>query len=240
MFCDEPIIRVYLGRDEYETRDGANAFLDGYHDLAYHVTEGYRIVLETENWAITLDVSGVFKEPKSSFGERPGEWLQDGVELMYPDDTPYVHFESTLFVGERLSDVTKENAHFLCVFDHFSFKVIPYELGTMDQSFHNKDHWSYNHVLGCDRHLSRKCECGGDGEILLDFVADYVVRCKNCKKSTWANMELQSAINDWNNGELQVPQQKILVLGLPCGRSRKERRSNCGVCEGSTEGRRNG
>ena len=49
MFCDEPIIRVYLGQDEYDSIDGADAFLDCYHDLAYHVTEGYRIVLETEN-----------------------------------------------------------------------------------------------------------------------------------------------------------------------------------------------
>ena len=44
MFCDEPIIRVYLGQDEYDSIDGADAFLDCYHDLAYHVTEGYRIV----------------------------------------------------------------------------------------------------------------------------------------------------------------------------------------------------
>ena len=48
-----------------------------------------------------------------------------------------------------------------------------------------------------------KCpHCGADGEILLDFVSDYIVRCKKCKKSTWAAMNLIEAIEDWNNGEL--------------------------------------
>lgn len=213
MFCDEPIVRVYLGQDEYESIDSADAFLDCYHDLAYHVTEGYRIVLETENWAITLDAHGVSKEPKADLCERPGEWLRDGIEILDqdPEEPPYVSFESMLFVGERLLDVTNEKTHFRCRFDHFTFKVIPYVLGMMDRSLRNKDHWSYNHVLGCDRHLSRKCECGGDGEILLDFVADYVVRCRNCKKSTWANMDIKLAIDDWNNGELHCVVDDITI-----------------------------
>ena len=40
------------------------AFLDCYHDIAYHCTEGYRIVLETENYAISLSSKGVTKERK--------------------------------------------------------------------------------------------------------------------------------------------------------------------------------
>ena len=211
MFCDEPIVRVYLGEDEYERIKGANSFLDCYHDLAYHVTEGYRIVLETEHWFISLDVNGVSKEPKSTFCKRPGEWLQDGIELMYPDNAPYTHVENTLFVGEKLLKVSKNEDLFLCEFSDFTFKVIPYELDTMDKSLRNKDHWSYNFVLGCDRHLTKKCDCGGDGEILMDFVADYIVRCKNCKKSTWANMEMQAAINDWNDGELHCVVDDITI-----------------------------
>lgn len=211
MFCDEPVIHVYLGCDEYELVISENSFLDCYHDLAYHVTEGYRIVLETENWFISLDVNGVSKEPKSTFIERPGEWLQDGIESMYPDDIPYTHFETTLFVGERLHKVSKIKNIFLCDFGDFTFKVIPYELGTMNKSLCNNDPCSYNFVLGCERHLTGKCDCGGDGEILMDFVADYIVRCKNCKKATWANMELQSAIRDWNNGELHCVLDDITI-----------------------------
>ena len=48
LFCDEPIIAGYNGCREYNDFHGDNAWFDVYHDIAYHVTEGYRIVLETE------------------------------------------------------------------------------------------------------------------------------------------------------------------------------------------------
>lgn len=211
MFCNEPIVQIYLGQDEYESREGANSYFDCYHDLAYHVTEGYRIVLITENWAITLDANGVTKESRSHFAARPGEYLQDGIELMQPDDEPYIHSKHTLFVGERLLKVEKKEEQFVCTFDHFSLAVIPYALNTLDRHLSRMYNWSYNHLLGFDRHLKKDCDCGGSGEILLDFVSDYVVRCKNCKKSTWAYMELQSAINDWNAGELNCILDDITI-----------------------------
>ena len=198
MFCDEPVIRVYLGSREYDDLEGANAFLDCYHDLAYHVTEGYRMVLETASWFISLDINGATKESKYSLREHPGECLQDNAKVLDPDDEPFTGFETTLFVGERLHTVEKANGVYFLIFDDFTFKVIPYELGAMSHSLRYKNHWSYNFVHGCDRLLKRICDCGGSGEILLDFVGDYVVRCQKCKKSTWANMVLQSAINDWN------------------------------------------
>lgn len=198
MFCDEPVIRVYLGSREYDDLEGANAFLDCYHDLAYHVTEGYRMVLETASWFISLDTNGATKESKYSLREHPGGCLQDNAKVLDPDDEPFTGFETTLFVGERLHTVEKANGVYFLIFDDFTFKVIPYELGAMSHSLRNKNHWSYNFVYGCDRLLKRTCDCGGSGEILLDFVGDYVVRCQKCKKSTWANMVLQSAINDWN------------------------------------------
>ena len=37
-----------------------------------------------------------------------------------------------------------------------------YELGKMDKSLRNRDHWSYNIVLGFDRFIKAKCPlCGG-------------------------------------------------------------------------------
>ena len=48
MFCEEQITKVYLGQPAYDEYN-ANEFLDCYHDLAYHCTKGYRIVLETES-----------------------------------------------------------------------------------------------------------------------------------------------------------------------------------------------
>lgn len=42
---------------------------------------------------------------------------------------------------------------------------------------------------------------GGEGELLLDFVSDYVVRCKGCGRSTRAEGFAICAIGDWNHGE---------------------------------------
>lgn len=57
MFCDEPIIKVYVGRSE-DFFDDSTAFLDCYHDLAYHVPDGRRLVLETEHYYISIGANG--------------------------------------------------------------------------------------------------------------------------------------------------------------------------------------
>ena len=212
MFCDEKILKVYMGVVEYDDVYSHNAFLDCYHDIAYHCTDGYRLVLETENYVISLCKNGVVKQDKNELFEQDGEWLQNGIEFFEDGEAPWVHFETTLFVGERLLSVTKDNEIYLLKFDDFVLKIIPYENGDSIDGLHNQDHWSYNYVLGCDRHLKRKCPyCNGDGEILLDFVSDYIVRCKECKKSTWAGMNLIDAITDWNNGELNCMVDEITI-----------------------------
>lgn len=212
MFCDEKILKVYMGVVEYDDVYSHNAFLDCYHDIAYHCTEGYRLVLDTENYAISLCKNGVVKQDKNELFEQDGEWLQNGIEFFEDGEAPWVHFETTLFVGERLLSVTKESEIYLLKFDDFVLKIIPHENGDSIDGLHNQDHWSYNYVLGCDRHLKRKCPyCNGDGEILLDFVSDYIVRCKECKKSTWAGMNLIDAITDWNNGELNCMVDEITI-----------------------------
>ena len=203
MFCDEKILKFYMGVIEDDLVYSHNAFLDCYHDIAFHCTEGYRIVLETENYAISLSSKGVTKEPKDKLCENTGEWLRNGIELFEEDEAPWVHFETTLFVGEKILSVTEQGGIYFVQFDDFTLKLIPHSNGESIEGLHNQDHCSYNYVLGCDRHLKRKCpKCGADGEILLDFVRDYIVRCKNCKGSTWAYMNLIDAINDWNNEEL--------------------------------------
>jgi hypothetical protein len=212
VFCDEKILKVYMGVVEYDDVYSHNAFLDCYHDIAYHCTDGYRLVLETENFAISLCKNGVVKQDKNELFEQDGEWLQNGIEFFEDGEAPWVHFETTLFVGERLLSVTKESEIYLLKFDDFVLKIIPHENGDSIDGLHNQEHWSFNNVLGCDRHLKRKCPyCNGDGEILLDFVSDYIVRCKECKKSTWAGMNLIDAITDWNNGELNYMVDEITI-----------------------------
>jgi hypothetical protein len=201
MFCDEPIKEVYIGSEEYYDVYNHKAFLDCYHGMAYYCTEGYRLVLVTENYAVSLSKDGVIREKREDLHEKEGEWLREGVEYTEDDELPWVHYETTLFVGERILSVTENDGKYVIQFDDFSLKLIPCATDDEVVGLWNKDTRSYNYVLGCDRHLKRSCpHCGGEGEILIDFVSDYMVRCKNCKKSTYAQMTLSEAIDEWNDG----------------------------------------
>lgn len=210
MLCDEKIIAVYLGQNEYHDIDGASCWFDIYHDIAFHTTEGYRLLLETDGYMISLGVGGVSVTRKDEFAPIAHEWLEEYVHSF--EDEVIVNFESTLFVGQRIWVVDKKDDFYLIQFDDFSLKLYIYELGKMDKSLHNIDHWSYNNVLGFDRFIKTKCPlCGGESEILIDFVSDYVVRCKSCKKSTHAEMQLRYAIDNWNNGEVYCDLSDITI-----------------------------
>jgi hypothetical protein len=210
VFCDEKIIAVYLGQNEYHDIDGANCWFDIYHDIAFHTTEGYRLLLETDSYMISLGADGVTVTNKDEFKPVEHEWLEEYVHNL--EDEVIINFEATLFVDQRILSVDKTEEFYLIQFDDFALKMYVYELGKMDKSLRNRDHWSYNNVLGFDRFIKAKCPlCGGDGEILLDFVSDYVVRCKSCKKSTYAEMQLRHAIDHWNDGEVQCDLSDITI-----------------------------
>jgi hypothetical protein len=53
----------------------------------------------------------------------------------------------------------------------------------------------YNHLL------TRKCTCGGDPEMIIDFVADFEVRCSKCHLSTHAYIKPEDAVKHWNDGD---------------------------------------
>ena len=197
MFCDEKVIAVYLGQNEY-------------HDIAFHTTVGYRLLLETDSYMISLGSDGVSATHKDEFKPIEHEWLEEYIHN-YEDDG-IVNFESTLFVDQRILSVEKESEFYLIQFDDFFLKLYIYELGKMDKTLEQKYHWSYNNILGFDRFIKNKCPiCGGKGEILLDFACDYVVRCKSCEKSTCAEMHLRHAIDNWNNGEVYCDLSDITV-----------------------------
>lgn len=218
MLCNEKIINVFLGQNECHDIEGANCWFDCYHDIAFHTTEGYRYVLETENNMISLGVDGVNVQSKKEFAPRNNEWLEETIHI-FEDETEngieretIVDFENTLFVGQRLHSVEQNDKFFTLQFDNFELKLIPYNLGEDIPSLITDDHWSYNYVFGFDRFIKTKCPiCGGDGEILLDFVSDYVVRCKLCKKSTYAKMQIRHAIENWNKGEVECDLSDITI-----------------------------
>lgn len=210
MFCDEKIIAVYLGQNEHYDIEGANCWFDIYHDIAFHTTEGYRLLLETDSNMISVGTDGVTVTSKDDFKPIEHEWLEEFVDNY--GGGVIVDFQSTLFVGQRILSVDQENAFYLIQFDDFFLKLYIYELGKMDKPHQNKKHWSYNNILGFDRFIKSKCPiCGGEGEILLDFVCDYVVRCKSCKKSTCAEMQIRHAIENWNNGEVYCDLSDITI-----------------------------
>lgn len=215
MFCAEKVLAAYRGMREYEDIAGANSFFDCYHELAFHVTEGERIVLETESFFISIEVHGISKHPKTATikeFEYDGEWLDPYIHILGDEDPPWVDYESTLFVGERLVEVENKSGYYLLYFDDFTLKVVPHALSEDDfPSLRNNNNWSYNYVLGTKHLLTQKCSCGGSGELLLDFVCDYVVRCNKCKQSTWAQMNAQDAIAEWNSGHIQCDLSDVTI-----------------------------
>ncbi len=56
----------------------------------------------------------------------------------------------------------------------------------------------YHHADQFNNQIKRKCECGGDPEMLIDFIDDFIVRCKKCHKATWAYIEPEDAIEHWD------------------------------------------
>ena len=209
LFCDEIIEKVYFGEPEH--LDDGNYFLDCYYDMAVHIFGRYRLIFETKHYYMSIENSGIIKIDKTSPVEsvlREGEML-DPCILVYEGDNSWVavDYESTLFVGERLLSVAEIEGGFRLRFDDFELKLIPHFTSSTIPSIYPHD---YCRVYGTER-LIKKCSCGGIGELLLDFVSDYVVRCSKCKKSTWARMCAIDAINEWNAGELHCELPDIAI-----------------------------
>ena len=221
LFCDESVIAVYHGYSKDDFIEGSDEFFNIFDELAYHVTKGYRIVLETEHFYISLGHSGVIKTEKNCSIEEfalENEWLDPFVHDLGEDKSPWIEYESTLFVGERLCNVQQIENYYLLTFDDFQMKLIPYKM--YDDHFptmspcpdhRSENFWNYLRVLGTERYLTVKCHCGGKGELLLDFVSDFVVRCQKCKLSTWAKMTADEAIKEWNDGHIQCDLSDITI-----------------------------
>lgn len=203
MFCDEIIQEVYECMPEYDN-DNVNWFFDCYHDMSLHLTRGYRIVLKTKTYFICIGYDGVKVVPNTENIVSDGEYIEPCIHIIddeSEDNEVWIDYESTLFVGEQLIDVKEENGCYILTFNDFELKIMPHDNPDEIEGLYRENHWSYIYVYGLDRLLTRKCNCGGTGEVLLDFVSDYVIRCNKCKKSTWAEMMVINAIDNWNKGE---------------------------------------
>ena len=104
--------------------------LDYYHDIAYHVEPGQCLVLETKSYAIFIDSNGVHILNAPAKPRSDAEWL-DACVIKDPGWADWVHFEQTLFEGEFLLEVQKEDGVYFAKFTDFTLKIIPYKLGEM-------------------------------------------------------------------------------------------------------------
>ncbi len=200
MFCNEIVEEVFECMPEYDD-DSVNWFFDCYHDMALHLTKGYRIILKTKSYFICIGYDGVKIVPNTENVVFAGEYMESCIHIIDENEEPWIDYESTLFVGEQLVDVKKGNGCYILTFNDFELKIMPHDNPDEIEGLYQESHWSYNYVYGLDRLLTRKCNCGGTGEVLLDFVSDYVIRCNKCKKSTYAEMMVVNAIDNWNRGE---------------------------------------
>lgn len=73
----------------------------------------------------------------------------------------------------------------------------------------------YDYCKQYDYLLTRKCHCGGEGEMLIDFVDDFVVRCSRCKLSTHAYMSPEEAAERWNRGDDIMEKPMNIFLDNP-------------------------
>ena len=198
MFCDEIIEKVFVGEPKYHDSVG-DLFLDCYYDMAIHLCGKYRYILETEHFYLSVEAAGVFKLDKTGpveSIEKDGEWIDSSIQIEEGFE-PWVDIESTLFVGERLISVSEIEGGFLLKFDDFELRLLPHL--ALNEFPCNSPH-AYSRVYGLERLITRKCTCGGTGEIIIDFVSDFGIRCNKCHLGTYANQCVCDAINEWNDG----------------------------------------
>lgn len=196
MFCNEPIEKVFWGQPNYH--DESDYFLDCYYDMAVHLCGQCRLVLETENFYLSLESAGVFKLGKDGpidSIKKDGEWFDPCVHVDEDYNDTWTDYESTLFGGERLLSVTEIKDGYLLLFDDFEIKLFSH---SSSKEFPCSHPHTYSRVYGTER-LIKKCSCGGTGELVIDFVNDYGIRCNKCHRGTSANQCACDAIDEWND-----------------------------------------
>ena len=195
MFCEEKVIKVYLQRFKYDYPN-ANCFFDYFDNIVFYTTDEYKIVLETENYMISIGINGIALCSKTDFKLEysNSEFLESDI------DEEYIGFKTELFTGERLISVEKREDILKLSFDDFTMKVMPFHYKKLNVK--SRDLLEFGRVAGCDRYIQRKCDCGGEAEILYRNLPGYVVRCKKCNKSTAGFDSVCEAAESWNSGKI--------------------------------------
>lgn len=215
MFCEDPIQSVYVKR---LVLNGDDAYLDCYNDLAYHFSGDFAVVMLTEREYLRFDRNGVHK---GAVTEELTEQLRDVYDPCVqesPGKAPWIDYEHTLFCGERVLSVehTEGAGETLVRFEDFDFRFVFHDSAS-EYPPSPRDGVRYTLIRGCERHLKRPCSaCGGEGQMVMDFVGDYTVRCRLCKGAVRPQLFAHDALALWNDGRLQyvIEDEKIANLTL--------------------------
>lgn len=204
MFCEEEIKAVYYGYHYENSQDYPFDYyhFDYLHNMILYLSDGCRMILETDNYIISIFKNEVNKSIKTC----PVYKMETEAETIDPcylidDETNeviWIEYEDTLFKGERLISVEKDENLINLVFDDFKVGVMSYDELDTNKTCSVRDDIN---VLGAERLITRKCSCGGTGKLLLDFVNDYGVQCDKCHLGTWDTMWACDAIKEWNEND---------------------------------------
>lgn len=198
MFPTEKIVKAfYMARCAEETDEYMFLFFSPCVEL--YVAKGSWLVFQTESGYVLIGADGV------SFTKRLDDYRFPEYDFWdYGDeneDPPIVALETTLFVGERLLRMEKTRETYRLIFDHFSLETYPF---SEDRQYTPGFQSCYIPIPCFERHIERKCSCGGQGQVMLDRVDDFFVRCEKCHRATWSQWHLPSVIEEWNNGDTPI------------------------------------
>lgn len=167
--------------------------------IEYVSAPEYHLILQTEKDYISIGNDGVH-----NFRELPFNSSQYDVffadDCFNDTDDNYKDITTVLFVGERLLNAAKEETRYVLTFDDFTMYLYTDKNNYASHSFNALDF----PIHAFDRHIKRKCECGGNGELMLTVPEDYIIRCDKCHKSTYASFDICETIDDWNNGNVEI------------------------------------
>lgn len=193
MLCNEAIVHVYekYGKNSGESVDGFVTYIG---KLAFYTSGKCSLIFVTSNHFIEIDARDITVHDKKCDRIIPADYFGDDYTLHMSEE--YVQH---LFVGEHICAVKRDAQAFEIILDDFSLPIVKYIEEQRHMGHYGRQEES---VLGFDRYLTKKCECGGCGRIWLDHVDDFFIRCETCHKSTRAHMALQNAIAAWNQREV--------------------------------------
>lgn len=198
MFCQEPIIKVmHLEIKEALQPKWYNSLLQITHSFEYHTTDGLWILLETENFYITIGYDGVIKY------EKPYQFPLDKFDINNAGDGETSCYQEMVFVGQHICEVTTIANVITVCFDNFNLKLYTYTEKD-EKWFEGRGFTHGDEIVPIGTHLLKNCSCGGQPEIYLDGVDDFFIRCKKCHKSTYADMWFKVCADAWNKSNTPI------------------------------------